>query len=355
MANMRTYDVNVLRFEGLVSPEVLKDELPMSTRSTETVLRGRRAIEAIITKQDPRLLVIAGPCSIHDPRAALEYGRRLSILQNKVHDTIFLAMRVYFEKPRTTVGWKGLISDPYLDGSYDMATGLRMARDILRQLTDMGVPTATEFLDPVTPQYIAGLVCWAAIGARTTESQTHREMASGLSSPVGFKNGTDGGLETAINAMIAASSPQCFLGMAPNGMTSIVHTKGNPYTHIVLRGGQRPNYDSVSIREAESLLKDKGLHQAIIVDCSHSNSRKRFAEQTVVWEDVINQRFSGNTNIIGLMLESHLKEGRQENNGNPKVLAYGQSITDACISWEATEAMILSTAQRLSKVKAQKE
>lgn len=344
---MKTYDVNVERFEDLISPDDLKTEMPMSHRSIETVLRGRKTIEQIITRQDPRLLVITGPCSIHEQRSALEYGRRLMDLQARVNETIYLVMRVYFEKPRTTVGWKGLISDPHLDGSYDMVAGFRMARDILRRLTELGLPTATEFLDPVTPQYIGGLVCWAAIGARTTESQTHREMASGLSAPVGFKNGTEGGLDTALNAMIAASRPQCFLGVAPNSQTSIVHTKGNPYTHLVLRGGRRPNYDSVSLREAGALLREKGLHQAVIVDCSHSNSRKKFAEQTVVWEDVLHQKVAGNIDIIGMMLESHLKEGRQDNTGDPAALVYGRSITDACISWETTEQMILSADETL--------
>jgi 3-deoxy-7-phosphoheptulonate synthase len=346
---MKTYDINVLKFADIISPEALKNELPMSHQSIETVLQGRRTIESIITRQDHRLLVITGPCSIHEPQAALAYGRRLMELQAEVKETMFLVMRVYFEKPRTTVGWKGLISDPYLDGSYDMVAGFRLARTILRELTEMGVPTATEFLDPVTPQYIGGLVCWAAIGARTTESQIHREMASGLSAPVGFKNGTEGGLTMALNAMIAASAPQCFLGVAPNGLTSIVHTKGNPHTHLVLRGGRRPNYDSVSIRDASNLLKEKGLHRAIIVDCSHSNSRKKYADQIIVWKDVIRQKAAGNTDIIGMMLESHLNEGRQEITGDPSALAYGQSITDACISWETTEDIILSGAEMLKK------
>ena len=351
---MKTYDVNVLEFEDLISPDELKRELPLGERSIETVLNGRRLIEAIIAKQDPRLLVITGPCSIHDTRAALEYGERLVRLQSEIAGEILLVMRVYFEKPRTTIGWKGLISDPKLDGSYDMATGFRTARDILRRLTDMGIPTATEFLDPVTPQYIAGLICWSAIGARTTESQTHRELASGLSTPVGFKNGTEGGLDTAINAMIAASNPQCFLGVAPNGQTSIVHTRGNPYAHIVLRGGHRPNYDSVSIREASHLLREKNLHPAIIVDCSHANSRKRYAEQSVVWEDVLSQRLAGNDDIIGMMLESHLNEGSQEISDHPDALEYGRSITDACISWESTEALIRSAASRLKDIKSER-
>lgn len=345
---MKTYDVNVIEFEPLISPEDLKNELPMSDRSTETVVTGRRTIEQILSRQDQRLLVITGPCSIHDEAAALEYAQRLKELQSRVRRSIFLIMRVYFEKPRTTLGWKGLISDPHLNGSYDMAEGFRKARELLRRITEMGIPTATEFLDPVTPQYIAGLVCWSAIGARTTESQTHRELASGLSTPVGFKNGTEGGLSTALNAVIAAGAPQCFLGVAPNGQTCIVHTKGNAYAHLVLRGGRRPNYDSVSIREAVDRLAEKGLHQAVIVDCSHANSRKRYQEQTVVWRDVINQRKTGNHAIVGLMLESNLFEGKQEISTDPTRLKYGVSITDACISWETTEELILWAARNVA-------
>ena len=344
---MKTYDVNIERFIPLISPMDLKEELPISEQSARTVLSGRKAIQGIILHKDRRMLVITGPCSIHDPEAALEYADLLSGLQQKVKDNMLLVMRVYFEKPRTTVGWKGLISDPLLNNTYDTETGFRIARRLLCQITEKGVATATEILDPVTPQYIAGLVCWAAIGARTTESQTHREMASGLSMPVGFKNGTDGKLNTALNAMIAAGAPQNFLGIDANGRSSIVKTKGNPYAHIVLRGGARPNYDSVSIREASTLLGEKGLHDAIIVDCSHSNSRKKYKEQAVAWRDVINQRISGNKSIIGLMLESNLSEGRQDNAGDLSALKYGVSITDACISWETTEDLILSAHQQL--------
>ena len=347
---MKTYDVNIERFIPLISPAALKEELPISEKSAGTVLSGRRTIQEIITRQDRRLLAITGPCSIHDPESALEYAQRLADLQQQVKETLFLVMRVYFEKPRTTVGWKGLISDPHLNDTYDTEAGFRIARRLLCEITEMGVPTATELLDPVTPQYIAGLICWSAIGARTTESQTHREMASGLSMPVGFKNGTDGKLATALNAMIAAGAPQSFLGIDINGSSSIVQTRGNPYAHIVLRGGTRPNYDSVSIREASALLKEKGLHDAIIVDCSHANSRKKYQEQAIVWRDVLNQRISGNQAIIGLMLESHLKQGSQENSGNLATLQYGVSITDACISWETTEDLILSAHHQLSAV-----
>jgi 3-deoxy-7-phosphoheptulonate synthase len=344
---MQTHDVRVREFVPLVSPAVMQGEIPATARSTETVIEGRKAIQGIIELTDPRLLVVVGPCSIHDPHAALEYAERLNGLRVQVQDTMYLVMRVYFEKPRTSVGWKGLINDPHLDGSCDMTEGLRRARSLLLEITGMGLPTATELLDPITPQYIAGLVCWAAIGARTTESQTHREMASGLSMPVGFKNHTDGSLSAAINAMIAAGSPQSFLGIDPSGRSSIVQTKGNPYTHIVLRGGRQPNYDAAGLAAASEMLSDSGLPAAIMVDCSHGNSRKRQHEQAVVWNDVIQQRLAGNASIMGLMLESNLHEGRQDLSGDAGALEYGVSITDACISWEATEELILRTHGQL--------
>ena len=344
---MKTYDVHVHEFVPLISPDALKEELPISDRAARTVIEGRRTIQEILRKQDRRLLVITGPCSIHDERVALEYAERLNDLRQLVGETLYLVMRVYFEKPRTTVGWKGMINDPWLDGSCDMSEGLRRARKLLLNITEMGLPTATEMLDPITPQYIAGLVCWSAVGARTTESQTHREMASGLSMPVGFKNCTDGGLSNAMNAMIAAGSSQSFLGIDPHGQTSIVKTTGNPYTHIVLRGGRRPNYDSVSVREAVHLLHEKGLQESVMVDCSHANSGKRYQEQVVVWEDVINQRTNGNEAIIGLMLESNLHEGRQDSTGDLETMRYGVSITDACISWENTEKLFLDAHAKL--------
>jgi 3-deoxy-7-phosphoheptulonate synthase len=346
---MKTYDVNVKEFIPLISPNMLKDDMPITPEAARTVISGRRVIQDIIGKKDRRLLVIAGPCSIHDEAAALEYAKRLNRLKEKVHETIYLVMRVYFEKPRTNVGWKGLINDPALDGSCDMMQGLLKAREMLLKITEMGLTTATEMLDPITPQYIAGLVSWAAIGARTTESQTHREMASGLSMPVGFKNCTDGGLDTALNAMIAAGSPQSFLGIDPEGKACIVKTTGNPFTHIVLRGGRRPNYDSVSIREAVRLLRNRHLPEAVIVDCSHANSGKRYKEQTVVWQDVINQRAGGTDAIIGLMLESNLREGRQDYEGCLNTLQFGVSITDACIDWKTTEELILSAHDQLCR------
>lgn len=350
-----TYDLRVQEFVPLVSPATLKEELPITEAAYRTVTTGRETIEKIIQGEDPRLLVVVGPCSIHDEVAALDYAQRLCELKQRVDETLYVAMRVYFEKPRTNVGWKGLINDPSLDGAHDIDTGLHKARRLLLKITEMGLPTATELLDPITPQYIAGLLCWAAIGARTTESQTHREMASGLSMPVGFKNCTDGSLVNAVNAILAASSPQQFLGIDQNGQTSVVKTTGNPSTHIVMRGGRRPNYDSVSITEALELIKAKGLPEAIMVDCSHANSRKNPKAQATVWQDVINQRIDGNTDIIGMMLESNLFEGRQDNTGDLKTLRYGVSITDACISWEDTERILLSTHEMLKRLHANGE
>lgn len=347
MALKKTYDVRVEGFIPLIPPATLTAELPMTQKATETVVAGRKAIENILSKKDKRILVAVGPCSIHEVDAALEYAERLNHLRRKVAETLYVVMRVYFEKPRTNVGWKGLINDPRLDGSCDMEEGLRIARKLLLQITEMGLPTATEMLDPITPQYIADLICWGTIGARTTESQTHREMASGLSMPVGFKNGTDGDLTMAINAMMAAASPQSFLGINHNGETSIVKTRGNPWAHVVMRGGDRPNYDSVSIGEALTLLREKKLAECIMVDCSHANSRKDHRNQAIVWQDVINQRIDGNDALIGLMLESSLEEGKQENTGDLSTMKYGVSITDACISWETTEKLILSAHNQL--------
>jgi 3-deoxy-7-phosphoheptulonate synthase len=347
----KTYDIRVEKFDPLVSPSQLKERLPLTEASYRTVVQGRQAIADILEGKDPRLLVISGPCSIHDETAAMEYASQLWDLSARVADTMLLVMRVYFEKPRTNVGWKGLINDPQLNGSYDINSGLERARKLLLDVTDLGLPTATELLDPIVPQYIAGLVCWAAIGARTTESQTHREMASGLSMPVGFKNCTDGDLSTAVNAMIAAGAPQHFLGIDPDGQTCSVTTTGNPHAHLVLRGGSRPNYDSVSIKEARDMLAAKGVSQAIMVDCSHDNSKKDHSRQASVWQDVINQRLDGNGAIIGMMLESHLKAGNQKNTGELQTMQYGLSITDACIDWETTEQLVLSAHEQLAGLK----
>ncbi len=343
----QTYDVNVESFKTILSPTSIKEELPLTNEAAKTVIKGRGDIENILQKKDNRLLVIAGPCSIHDPDAALEYAHKMKQLRRVVKDKINLIMRVYFEKPRTTVGWKGLINDPFLDASYDMDNGLRKARALLIEINEMGIPAATEILDPITPQYIAGLLTWVAIGARTTESQTHREMASGLSMPVGFKNSTDGSLLSAINAMMAAGSPQHFLGIDPNGHSAIVSTNGNHFGHVVLRGGPHPNYDPVSIEKIQKALRQKNLRDTLIIDCSHDNSGQHYKGQSFVFKSAIDQRIEGNTGIIGLMLESNLFEGSQKCSGDLNALKYGVSITDECISWETTKNLILSASEKL--------
>ena len=313
----------------------------MTERANQTVVEGREAVRRILRQEDPRLLLIVGPCSIHDVDGALEYAQRLSRLREELADQLEIIMRVYFEKPRTTIGWKGLINDPHLDGSYDIEMGLKKARQLLLQITGMGLPSATEFLDPIVPQYIADLVSWAAIGARTTESQTHREMASGLSMPVGFKNATDGSLQIAIDAMTSSRAPHSFLGIDQDGVTSIIRTTGNPDGHVVLRGGrQQTNYDPESIAAAVAPLKKAALPAVLMVDCSHANSGKQHARQEEVWKSVVNQRAAGNPELIGLMVESYLKEGSQPIAKNPTELCYGVSLTDACVGWETTERML---------------
>jgi len=338
----------------LIAPGVLKQQIPITADANATVVSGRTSIEAILRKEDQRLLVIVGPCSIHDEKAALEYASRLSRLRNQVADTLFVVMRVYFEKPRTTIGWKGMISDPFLDGTCDITAGLRKARGLLRQISEMGLPAATEMLDTITAQYVADLISWSAIGARTAESQIHREMASGLSMPVGFKNSTDGNLSAAINALMAARSPQSFLGIDQEGKTCVVKTSGNPCVHIVLRGGKRPNYDPISLEEARLKLIEKDLPQAIMVDCSHANSMKKYQGQAVVWKNVVNQFLAGNEALIGLMLESNLHEGNQPFCSDTSFLKYGVSITDECISWESTEQLLLWTNEKLGHATAHK-
>jgi 3-deoxy-7-phosphoheptulonate synthase len=312
------------------------------------VLSGRRAIDKILRKEDQRLLVIVGPCSIHDEQAAYEYAAKLQSLREQVSEALFVTMRVYFEKPRTSVGWKGLINDPRLDGTCDIMEGLRKARCILRKINEIGVPAATEFLETITPQYVADLVSWACIGARTTESQTHREMASGLSMAVGFKNGTDGNLSSAINGVLAAKTGQSFLGIDQDGRTCVVQTNGNPLAHIVLRGGQRPNYDPISLEQARLQLIEKGLPEILMVDCSHGNSMKKFQGQAIVMRNVIDQYIAGNDAVIGLMMESNLFEGNQKFSGDLNSLQYGVSITDECISWETTERLLLTAAEKLT-------
>jgi 3-deoxy-7-phosphoheptulonate synthase len=343
----QTYDVNVKSFTTLISPANIKTKLPIPDDVAKTVINGRNDIENILTKKDDRLLVIVGPCSIHDTEAALEYADKMTHLKNKVEKKINLVMRVYFEKPRTTVGWKGLINDPFLDSSYNINRGLEKARSLLIEINRLGLPCATEILDPITPQYIAGLLSWVAIGARTTESQTHREMASGLSMPVGFKNTTDGSLDSAVNAMLAARSPQHFLGIDPEGYSSMVSTDGNVFGHIVLRGGLHPNYDPLSIQKAIDKLNEKKLYDSILIDCSHDNSGQKQKGQSFVFKSVLDQRLEGNSSIIGMMLESNLFEGNQKFSTSSDKLAYGVSITDECISWETTEKLILCAFEKL--------
>ncbi len=337
----RTQDLHVKEIVRLLTPRELKAQSPTTEAANATVARSRERVVRILRREDPRLLVVIGPCSIHDEKGALDYATRLNALREEFADRLEIVMRVYFEKPRTTIGWKGLINDPHLDGSQDIETGLKIARRLLLDITGLGLPAATEFLDPVVPQYIADLITWAAIGARTTESQTHREMASGLSMPVGLKNNTDGSLQSAIDAMGAARHPHSFLGIDQDGVTSIVRTTGNSSTHIVLRGGRtQTNYDAKSIHAAEEKLKSENLPPVLMVDCSHANSGKQHARQEDVWRSVIEQRVGGTRSLIGLMVESNLHEGNQPIPKNLADLRYGVSLTDSCIGWETTERML---------------
>jgi 3-deoxy-7-phosphoheptulonate synthase len=337
----RTQDLHVKEIVPLLSPRAMKALSPTPVAVNDFVAQSRDRVIRILNQEDARLLVVIGPCSIHDEKSALEYAARLSKLQREFADQMEIVMRVYFEKPRTTIGWKGLVNDPHLDGSQDIETGLKIARKLLLQINALGLPAATEFLDPIVPQYIADLITWAAIGARTTESQTHREMASGLSMPVGLKNATDGSLQVAIDAMGATRHPHSFLGLNEDGVTSIVRTNGNPNAHVVLRGGRAmTNYDAASIKAAEAKLVSEKLPPVLMVDCSHANSEKKFAKQEDVWHSVIEQRLSGTKSLIGLMVESHLSEGNQPIPKNISELRYGVSVTDSCIGWEATERML---------------
>ena len=348
-----TYNLHVKETVRLITPRALKAEQPMTAEANTTVVGGRKAVARILEQAEPRLLVIVGPCSIHDTAAALEYAAKLNALHQELQDDLCLVMRVYFEKPRTTVGWKGLINDPHLDGTYDIENGLKKARALLLEITGMGLPAATEFLDPIVPQYIADLISWAAIGARTTESQTHREMASGLSMPVGFKNGTDGGLQIAIDAMRAAMTSHSFLGIDQDGVTSIIRTTGNPDGHVVLRGGRlNTNYDADSIRVGAADLAKAGLPPVLMVDCSHANSGKQHARQEEVWNSLIKQRATGNRAIIGAMVESNLVEGSQPIPKNLADLRRGVSVTDACLGWDVTERMLRAGAAALARSRA---
>lgn len=344
-------NTNVVAERVLISPSDFKRQLPLSQDSEQLVRSGRQTIRNIFSRKDHRLLVISGPCSIHDVEAAKVYALRLKSLHDELGDSLYIAMRIYFEKPRTTVGWKGLINDPRMDDSFHIEEGLHKARELLVWLADLGLPAATEALDPISPQYLADLFSWAAIGARTTESQTHREMASGLSMPVGFKNGTDGGLEVAINALQSVSHPHSFLGINQEGQVTVIQTRGNVCGHIILRGGSdQPNYDSVHIALCEEALRKAGLKQNIMIDCSHGNSNKKPELQPLVANDVTSQILEGNKSITGIMLESNIHAGNQSIPVDTGKLAYGVSVTDACIDWESTEKLLREMHHRLAPV-----
>ncbi|MFM2332445.1 MAG: hypothetical protein RIQ74_1271 [Pseudomonadota bacterium] len=344
-------DVNIKSIQTLITPAELKADLPLSETASQTVLQGRATVRNILDGNDKRLFVVIGPCSIHDVKAANEYADRLKELSEKVKDTLYLVMRVYFEKPRTTVGWKGLINDPDMNDSFNIEKGLHIGRGLLLELNEKGLPCATEALDPNSPQYYQDLISWSAIGARTTESQTHREMSSGLSSPVGFKNGTDGGLTVATNAMQSVKHGHSFLGLNENGQVAIINTNGNPYAHVVLRGGNgKPNYDASSVADAEAALAKAKVSNKIMIDTSHANSNKDPYLQPLVLKNITEQILDGNKSIVGIMVESHLKGGRQDIPENLCDLVYGQSVTDGCIDWDTTEKALLEMHEALKDV-----
>ena len=343
-----TSNLRIKSLEPLIPPSRLMNLLPLTDAATNTIVAGRRDVERVLAGEDQRLMAIVGPCSIHDPDAARDYAARLKALADRVNDRLLVIMRVYFEKPRTTVGWKGLINDPHLDDSFDVAAGLRLARGLLIEIAGMGLPTATEFLEPITPQYIADTIVLGAIGARTTESPTHRQMASGLSMPVGFKNSTDGSLQAALDAMQSARTPHSFLGIDNDGGTCVVSTAGNPWGVLMLRGGRSgSNYSADVVEDARQRLEAAGLPARVIVDCSHANSGKDHRRQSVVWRDVIEQRVAGDRVIAGLMLESNIMPGSQPVQSDRSKLQYGVSITDGCIGWEETESLLLEAHSRL--------
>lgn len=344
-----TDDLNIVGKTALATPERLKSQLPLSDELGRVVANARADIKNVLSGDDQRLVVVVGPCSIHDPVAAIEYGKRLKALSHQLSHSLLIVMRTYFEKPRTTVGWKGLINDPHLDDSFQIEQGLEIARRLMLDLTELGLPLATEALDPVTPQYLQDLIAWSAIGARTTESQTHREIASGLSSPVGFKNATDGRLDVAINALKSVAKPHRFLGIDSGGQVSVVRTRGNANAHIVLRGGDNgPNYEAPHIQTCESALGDAGLPVNIMVDCSHANANKDHNRQRIVIEDIGEQIVAGNQSIIGLMIESHLNAGNQPLKDDKNELTYGVSITDSCIDWDTTESVLGDLAAKIA-------
>jgi 3-deoxy-7-phosphoheptulonate synthase len=346
----RIEDLHVRALIPLTPPRILKEELPRSDAAGDTVYQGRETIKRILSRDDPRLLIVAGPCSIHDPEAATEYAGRLLELHRTYQDSLYIIMRTYFEKPRTTVGWRGLINDPRLDGSFDMETGLRAARDLLLQINDLGMPAATEMVDPITPQYISDLVSLTAIGARTSESQTHRAMASGLSMPVGYKNGTDGSVQVAVNAYVSATSAHSFLGVTGDGLSCVVKTTGNPDGFVILRGSHTsPNYDAESIANTEGLMRRAGLNPSVMIDCSHANSAYDDTRQEQVWNTVLAQHYEHNDAVIGMMIESNLFPGKQSLPADLTRLRYGVSITDACIDWETTVRMIDHAAEFVAR------
>ena len=351
VANTVVNDLNIASVQALITPAQLKKDLPLSDQARNSVVNGRQTVRDILDGKDKRLFVVIGPCSIHDPKAAHEYADRLLALREKIQDTLYIIMRVYFEKPRTTVGWKGLINDPDMNDSFDIEKGLHIGRQLLLELNEKGLPCATEALDPNSPQYLQDLIAWSAIGARTTESQTHREMSSGLSSPVGFKNGTDGGLTVATNAMQAVQSGHSFLGLNNDGQVAIIRTSGNPYAHVVLRGGNgKPNYDASSVAQAEGVLNKAKVSNKIMIDASHANSNKDPYLQPLVLQNLTNQIIDGNKTIVGVMVESHLKGGRQDIPKDLNDLVYGQSVTDGCIDWETTEKVLLEMHDALKDV-----
>lgn len=346
----RTSDLRIVDLQPVVPPRELKEGFPLTEASAETVLSSRRSVERILSGEDPRLLAIVGPCSIHDPAAARDYAERLARLRGELEDRLYIVMRVYFEKPRTKLGWRGMILDPYLDGTYDIAEGLRRARRLLLDITGMGVPAGSEMLDPIVPQYIDDLVTWASIGARTTESQTHREMASGLSMPVGFKNATDGSVDAAVNALASSMNPHRFIGIDQEGRTCILGTAGNTTSHVILRGGRDgPNYEPHQVKAAVAKLEKAQIEPRLLVDCSHGNSGKDPTRQPSVLESVTSQRLMGRRSIVGFMIESNIGAGRQQIPQNPEELSYGVSITDACLGWEDTAQLLRETHRQLAE------
>ncbi|MCC9608896.1 3-deoxy-7-phosphoheptulonate synthase [Blastopirellula sp. JC732] len=346
----QTDNVNVRSIEKLVSPREIKQEIPVTEETQDFIFESREQIKRILSGEDDRMLAVVGPCSIHDPKMAIDYARRLKEVAEEVKDRIFIVMRVYFEKPRTTVGWKGLINDPHLNDTFDVGSGFRIARKLLVDIAEIGLPAASEALEPITPQYIADLISLASIGARTTESPTHRQMASGLSMPVGYKNGTDGSLQIALDAMTSSGSPHSFLGIDAEGATCVVHSNGNPWGHLILRGGRSgPNYSREDIKDAIAQLEKANLQSNLLVDCSHANSNKDHTQQKNVWRDVLAQRIEGNRSIIGMMLESNIAPGNQKLGSEPSALTYGVSITDACIGWDETADLLREAHAKLSE------